>query len=93
MERRPEIEPRALGDHGHAFGGLLRRGGHGEVIVDHGRDLARQRIGAKIGFVVEQPRRDLAERAVAGKRQIFLFEIGADKLLGAFGREACQAAG
>ena len=35
--------------------------------------------------MVEQPRGDLAQRPVAGKRQAALVEIGGDQLLGALG--------
>ena len=56
---------------------------HREVIVDDGRNLARQRLGAEVGGVIEQPLGDLADRAVAGQRQIVGLEIIGDQLLGA----------
>ena len=63
----------------------LGGGRDGEVIVDDGRHLARQRLGAQIRGVIEQPRGDLAQAAIAGERQTFRVEIGADQLLGALG--------
>ena len=66
-ERAAEIDARALGDHGDALDRLLGRSRDREVIVDDGRHLLRQRLGAQIGGVIEQPRGDLAKRAVAGR--------------------------
>ena len=86
-KRLAEIDARALGDHGDAVDRLFRLGGHGEVIVDHGRHLFLQRLGAQIGGEIEQPLGDLGKRAIAGERQIFRLEIVGDQLLGALGGE------
>ena len=75
--------PAPLRDHGDAVDRLARGGFDREVIVDDGRNLARQRLGAEVGGVIEQPLGDLADRAVAGQRQIVGLQIIGDQLLGA----------
>ena len=53
--------PAPLRDHGDAVDRLARGRFNREVIVDDGRHLARQRLGAEIGGVIEQPLGDLAQ--------------------------------
>ena len=75
--------PAPLRDHGDAVDRLARRCFHREVIVDDGRNLARQRLGAEVGGVIEQPLGNLADRAVAGQRQIVGLQVIGDQFLGA----------
>src|SRR4029078_10329361 len=81
LEREANIDDRPPGNPGDTLCSLIWRPRDGKEIVDNGRDLFPERLGTEIAQEVEQPRCDLAQGAVAGKRKAHLVEISRHELL------------